>query len=61
MMITALQNNQVGWGKVDSNDESFNKLKVWHDKDSDGKLDDSEFLSLTEVSIQSLNTTYKLR
>ncbi|VVM17220.1 Alkaline phosphatase (EC [uncultured Gammaproteobacteria bacterium] len=45
-------------GKVDSQDSNFSSLKIWQDKNSDGKLDKGELLSLGETGVRSLNTTY---
>ncbi|VVH59201.1 hypothetical protein BSPCLSOX_1342, partial [uncultured Gammaproteobacteria bacterium] len=45
-------------GKVDSQDSNFSSLKIWQDKNSDGKLDKGELLSLSETGVRSLNTTY---
>jgi LysM repeat protein len=45
-------------GKIDNQDAEFNNLKVWQDKNSNGKLDDGELLNITDVGIKSLNTDY---
>ncbi|VVM18910.1 Alkaline phosphatase (EC [uncultured Gammaproteobacteria bacterium] len=45
-------------GKIDNQDTNFNNLKIWQDKNSDGKLDEGELLSLSEAGVRSLNTTY---
>ncbi|GAB03404.1 calcium-binding protein [Acinetobacter sp. NBRC 100985] len=44
-----------GDGKVDSNDASFNELKIWKDINGDGVSQASELFSLNGVGIQSLN------
>jgi hypothetical protein len=31
-------------GKIDNQDTNFNNLKIWQDKNSDGKLDEGELL-----------------
>jgi hypothetical protein len=33
-------------------------LKIWQDKNSDGKLDEGELLSLAPAGVKSLNTNY---
>ncbi len=53
--LKALDSNNDG--KVDSQDANFSNLKIWQDKNSDGKLDKGELLSLSEAGVQSLNTT----
>jgi hypothetical protein len=37
---------------------NFNNLKIWQDKNSDGKLDEGELLSLSEAGVRSLNTQF---
>jgi LysM repeat protein len=54
--LKALDTNQDG--KVDKQDVGFNNLKVWQDKNSNGKLDDGELLSMSDTGIKSLNTNY---
>jgi Ca2+-binding RTX toxin-like protein/LysM repeat protein len=54
--LKALDTNQDG--KVDKQDVGFNNLKVWQDKNSNGKLDDDELLSMGDTGIKSLNTNY---
>lgn len=46
-------------GKVDATDEDFNKLKVWRDLNQDGKSQENELFSLTDLGIKSLNVNYK--
>ncbi|WP_151712762.1 calcium-binding protein [Acinetobacter bereziniae] len=46
-------------GKIDANDEDFNKLKIWRDLNQDGKSQESELFSLTDLGIKSLNVNYK--
>ncbi|MGP4717737.1 calcium-binding protein [Psychrobacter sp. T6-6] len=46
-----------GDGIVDVQDENFNELKVWQDKNGDGISTADELLTLTEVGISSLNVT----
>ncbi|WP_151840059.1 type I secretion C-terminal target domain-containing protein [Acinetobacter soli] len=46
-------------GKIDANDEDFNKLKVWRDLNQDGKSQENELFSLTDLGIKSLNVNYK--
>jgi hypothetical protein len=45
-------------GKIDNQDTNFNNLKIWQDKNSDGKLDEGELLSLAQAGVKSLNTNY---
>ncbi|MFH4318868.1 calcium-binding protein [Acinetobacter baumannii] len=45
-------------GKIDANDEDFAKLKVWRDLNQDGKSQENELFSLTDLGIKSLNVTY---
>ena len=42
-------------GQLDSDDQQFANFGVWQDADSDGVVDDGEFLSLTDRGIASLN------
>ncbi|VVM24022.1 Alkaline phosphatase (EC [uncultured Gammaproteobacteria bacterium] len=44
--------------KIDNQDTNFNNLKIWQDKNSDGKLDEGELLSLAQAGVKSLNTNY---
>ena len=46
-----------GDGIVDVQDENFNELKVWQDKNGDGISTADELLTLTEAGISSLNVT----
>ncbi|MFT0214079.1 hypothetical protein VQ643_16000, partial [Pseudomonas sp. F1_0610] len=50
-----------GDGIVDANDKDFNKIKVWQDKNGDGKTDAGEMLTLKELGIKGLNTGYQLK
>ena len=45
-------------GKIDANDEDFTKLKVWRDLNQDGKSQENELFSLTDLGIKSLNVAY---
>jgi Ca2+-binding EF-hand superfamily protein len=38
-------------GKIDNQDTNFNNLKIWQDKNSDGKLDEGELLSLAQAGV----------
>ena len=40
--------------KINSSDAIFNQLKIWQDKNSNGKVDDNELLTLSQVNIKSL-------
>lgn len=45
-------------GKVTSTDAAFADLRVWKDADHDAVVDTGELLTLTDASVQSLNTTF---
>ncbi len=47
-------------GKIDAFDEVFKNLKVWQDKNGDGRTDEGELMSLSDVGIKAinLNTTH---
>ncbi|MBS7821598.1 hypothetical protein J7552_09970, partial [Wohlfahrtiimonas chitiniclastica] len=47
-----------GDGIVDAKDKDFDKIKVWQDKNGDGKVDAGEMLTLKELGIAGLNTGY---
>lgn len=49
------QNND---GTVDSSDSAFASLRVWVDRNSDGKLQANELLTLNEAGVRSLNVAY---
>ncbi|TBV04491.1 calcium-binding protein [Stutzerimonas kirkiae] len=44
--------------KIDSSDEAFHKLRVWRDLNSNASVDEGELVSLDELGIKSLSTTY---
>jgi len=46
-------------GIIDANDGAFADLRVWRDLNSDGRVDDGELFTLEELSVQSLNLSYK--
>lgn len=48
-----------GDGIINSQDEHFNELKVWQDKNTDGISDASELFSLTDIGISSIDLTEK--
>lgn len=46
-------------GVIDKKDSIFNKLRVWQDKNSDGKVDKGELLTLDQAGVSSINTDFK--
>lgn len=46
-------------GKIDSNDEFFNQLRVWKDSNSDAKSDGGELLTLAEVGVKDLGLAFE--
>jgi len=42
-------------GVLDLSDEKFASFGIWQDRDSDGFLDEDEFLTLIEAAIASIN------
>lgn len=48
-----------GDGIIDSNDQAFNSLKVWQDKNGDGISTPDELLTLAEIGITSINVKNK--
>ncbi|EFB7478717.1 hypothetical protein DFT97_004608 [Salmonella enterica subsp. enterica serovar Newport] len=46
-------------GVLDENDAIWNQLQVWQDKNSNGKVDEGELLTMKQAGIASINTTYK--
>ena len=55
--LAELDSNQDG--KIDAQDEAFEKLKVWVDADGDGVSDEGELHSLSELGIASLDANYQ--
>ena len=45
-------------GKIDASDEAFGRLRVWSDKDGDGKFEDHELSTLEEMGIDSIDLRY---
>ncbi len=47
-------------GKIDAFDDVFKNLKVWQDRNGDGRTDEGELMSLSNVGIKAinLNTTH---
>ncbi|OGI03507.1 MAG: hypothetical protein A2Y25_10970 [Candidatus Melainabacteria bacterium GWF2_37_15] len=45
-------------GKVDINDEVFEKLQTWQDLNHNGQVDDDELKSLLETNIKSVSTSF---
>ncbi|MCR4697181.1 MAG: DUF2974 domain-containing protein [Lachnospiraceae bacterium] len=43
-----------GDGIIDENDESYDKLLVWQDKNSDGISDEGELVSLKDMGVESI-------
>ena len=50
-----------GDGVLDASDAAFAALRVWRDKNSDGKVGEGELLTLDELGIQSLCTSYTVQ
>ncbi|EKA2349331.1 hypothetical protein OI685_004301, partial [Salmonella enterica subsp. enterica serovar Newport] len=46
-------------GVLDENDAIWNQLQVWQDKNSNGRVDEGELLTMSQAGIASINTTYK--
>ncbi|MBA4391927.1 MAG: hypothetical protein C0407_00075, partial [Desulfobacca sp.] len=44
-------------GKVDFNDTAFSQLRIWQDADGDGYSSPEELYTLSELGIQSINTS----
>lgn len=45
-------------GKIDASDEAFGRLRIWSDKNGDGKFGDEELSSLAETGIESIDLRY---
>ena len=45
-------------GKIDASDEAFGRLRVWSDKDGNGKFEDHELSTLDEMGIESIDLRY---
>ena len=45
-------------GKIDASDEEFGRLRVWSDKDGNGKFEDHELSTLEETGIESIDLRY---
>ncbi|WP_198555753.1 calcium-binding protein [Rahnella sp. AA] len=45
-------------GKIDSADAIWQQLNIWQDKNSNGKVDTGELLSLRELKVDSISTSY---
>jgi hypothetical protein len=45
-------------GVLDSQDDQWEQFRVWQDKDSDGKTDEGELVSLGDLMIESIDLTY---
>lgn len=48
-----------GDGVIDKKDDTYNFLQVWQDRNSNGIVDDGELMSLSDVGVESISTTYK--
>ncbi|HBZ8587261.1 TPA: calcium-binding protein, partial [Salmonella enterica subsp. enterica] len=46
-------------GVLNENDAIWNQLQVWQDKNSNGRVDEGELLTMKQAGIASINTTYK--
>ena len=46
-------------GKIDGSDTGYKDLRVWQDKNSDGKVQVDELVTLDKAGVQSINTVYK--
>ncbi|EIL0014367.1 hypothetical protein LK554_004583 [Salmonella enterica] len=46
-------------GVLDENDAIWNQLQVWQDKNSNGRVDEGELLTMKQAGIASINTMYK--
>ncbi|SHK49899.1 hypothetical protein [Thermocrinis minervae] len=46
-------------GRIDAFDDVFKNLKVWQDKNADGRTDEGELRSLSELGIKSINLNTK--
>ena len=45
-------------GKIDASDEAFGRLRIWSDKDGNGKFEDHELSTLEEAGIESIDLRY---
>lgn len=43
-------------GKIDKNDAAYDSLKLWADKDKDGKIGEGEMRTLAEMGVASIST-----
>ena len=48
-----------GDGKIDSSDTGWNTLRLWQDKNANGKVDPGELLTLEEAGVKSPDVTYQ--
>ncbi|EHB8454786.1 hypothetical protein JVX81_004792, partial [Salmonella enterica] len=46
-------------GALDENDAIWNQLQIWQDKNSNGRVDEGELLTMKQAGIASINTMYK--
>ncbi|ECD3276211.1 hypothetical protein ABMF62_004315, partial [Salmonella enterica subsp. enterica serovar Newport] len=46
-------------GVLDENDAIWNQLQIWQDKNSNGRVDEGELLTMKQAGIASINTMYK--
>jgi Ca2+-binding RTX toxin-like protein len=47
-----------GDGKIDRKDELYNQLKIWHDKNADGRASEDELDYLIDAGIKSISLNY---
>ncbi len=45
-------------GKINKYDDAYYDIKIWQDKNSDGKTDSGELISLSQAGIKSISTNY---
>ncbi|MDR0279410.1 MAG: hypothetical protein LBJ37_16145, partial [Paucimonas sp.] len=45
-------------GRIDASDAAFAQLRIWKDGDSDARLDEGEWLTLSQANVASLGTGY---
>ena len=45
-------------GKIDASDEAFGRLRIWSDRDGNGKFEDNELSTLEEAGIESIDLRY---
>jgi len=46
-------------GKIDGSDTAYKDLRIWQDKNSDGKVQADEIVTLDKAGVKSINTGYK--